>query len=294
MSNVGTFERALGSDPLVATNTIELLWVGIDHAEGLAFAADGTLWAGGEEGQIYMGALDEEPAVVGKTPGRTLGFAVDGSGRAYCADMTAPGVYRIDPSGSVSCLSAGSPARAMRVPNALAFTPDGLLLATDSGDWDTPNGCIYAIAGDGETREVSADAARFPNGIAVSPDGGTVAVIESTLPGVSLLSLEDGVLTDYRVLLEMPSTIPDGVAWDSDNRLLISCWSPDAVFLADLDGECVLLAHDPLRFSLNQPTNVAFLPGTNRVIAANIGERFVSAFEHDSPGGTVHRPVFDE
>jgi gluconolactonase len=206
--------------------------------------------------------------------------------------MTGPGVYRVTPSGEVALFSGGPPAQAMRVPNDLVFTPDGLLLVTDSGDWDESNGRIYAIDGRGQASVATTAAAKFPNGIAVSPDGATVAVIESTLPGISLMSLERGVLSDYRILAAMPGTVPDGVAWDVENRLLVSCWSPDAIFLVDLDGRFTLEAHDPLRFALNQPTNVAFVPGTNRVLAANIGERFLSAFEHEVVGGIVHRPPF--
>jgi len=32
--------------------------------------------------------------------------------------------------------------------------------------------------------------------------------------------------------------------------------------------------------ALNQPTNIAFVPGTNRLVAANIGDRYLSAFEY--------------
>jgi gluconolactonase len=293
---VGTerlLDRGVGLTPAIELTDVRLHWVGIDHAEGLAFAADGVLWAGGEQGQIYRGQPDDEsPALVGYTPGRTLGFAVDADGVAFCADMTAPGVFRIDPDGEITRFSAGAESRPMRVPNALSFTPDGLLLVTDSGDWDDPTGCIFAIDASGETWVADTTAAHYPNGIAVSPDGRSVAVVESSLPGVSLLSLEQGVLSGRRVLAELPGTVPDGVAWDAEGRLLVACWSPDAVFLVDSNGEVTLLAHDPIRFTFNQPTNVAFAPGTTRVVAANIGERFLSSFEHDCAGGIVHRPVF--
>lgn len=216
------FEQALSSRPVVDASALELHWTDIDHAEGLAFAADGVLWAGGEDGQIYRGLLsEEEPKQVGHTAGRTLGFAIDASGVAYVADETARAVYKIAPSGMVSVVSAGTSARPMRAPNGLAFSPEDVLLVTER-------------------------------------------------------------------------TVPDGVAWDVNGRILVSCWSPDAIFLVDLAGRVELLAVDPTRFALNQPTNLAFVPGTNQIVAANIGGRFLSSFEHECHGAETHKPRFGE
>jgi hypothetical protein len=38
--------------------------------------------------------------------------------------------------------------------------------------------------------------------------------------------------------------------------------------------------HDPLRVVLNQPTNIAFVGGTNRLVAANIGDRYLSVVDY--------------
>jgi len=278
-------------DPLVPTDRIETVWFGIDHAEGLAIDPGGAVWCGGEAGQVYRGRLDGEPQQVAELPGRTLGFALDAAGNAYCADMDGPGVYRITVEGRVDLVSAGTEELPARVPNHPAFLSTGQLLFTDSGDWGGDNGRIYAVAPDGTTTLANTTASAFPNGLAVSPDGRWLAVVESTLPGVSALAVgPDGALGERRVLVELPDTVPDGVAWDAEGRLLISCWAPDAVFLWEPGGELRLLAHDPFRFALNQPTNIAFVPGTSRLVAANIGERFLSVIEHDTPGAEVPRP----
>jgi len=39
--------------PLISLHEFEVFAEGIDHPEGLAFDAEGNLWAGGELGQIY-------------------------------------------------------------------------------------------------------------------------------------------------------------------------------------------------------------------------------------------------
>jgi sugar lactone lactonase YvrE len=134
----------------------------------------------------------------------------------------------------------------------------------------------------GRTRVADSSCTAYPNGLAVSPDGTAVAVVESTLPGVSVLSLgADGSLSARRVLVEMPGAVPDGLLYDDQGRLLISCWAPDAVFRLEAGGELTVVVHDPLRVVLNQPTNIALVPGTSRLVAANIGDRYLSIFDYD-------------
>jgi streptogramin lyase len=198
---------------IISAEAIEPVWFGlVDHPEDLAVDTAGNVWCGGEEGQIYRGRLDREPEVVARTPGRTYGFALGPDGSCYCADVTDPGVYRIDAAGSVERLSAGTAERPTVVPNDLVFLPNGELLFSDSGNWGADDGCIFAVRPDGTTRVADTSCAAYPNGLALSPDGRGLAVVESTLPGVSVLSLDaDGELAGRRVLVEMPGTVPDGL-----------------------------------------------------------------------------------
>ena len=269
-------------EPLIPAAAVEPVWFGqVDHVEDLAFDEHGLIWCGGEEGQVYRGRLDGEPEIVARTPGRTYGFALGPDGACYCADVADPGIYRIDSEGEVERVSAGPADRPALLPNDLAFLPSGELLFSDSGNWGGDDGCIYAVGPDGSTRVVDTTCAAYPNGLCVSPDGSAIAVVESTLPGVSVLSLgADGSLSGRRVLVELPGTVPDGLLYDDEGRLLISFWSPDAVLRVEADGKLTTVVHDPLRVVLNQPTNIAFLPGTNRLVAANIGDRYLSVFEY--------------
>jgi gluconolactonase len=269
-------------EPLIPAAAVEPVWFGlVDHVEDLAFDEHGMVWCGGEEGQVYRGRLEGEPEIVARTPGRTYGFALGPDGACYCADVADPGIYRIDSEGEVERVSAGTADRPALLPNDLAFLPSGELLFSDSGNWGGNDGCVYAIGPDGSTRLVDTTCAAYPNGLCVSPDGSAIALVESTLPGVSVLSLgADGSLSGRRVLVELPGTVPDGLLYDDEGRLLISFWSPDAVLRVEADGKLTTVVHDPLRVVLNQPTNIAFLPGTNRLVAANIGDRYLSVFEY--------------
>jgi gluconolactonase len=170
--------------------------------------------------------------------------------------------------------------------------PDGTLLWTDSGDWGAGNGCIYATRSDGSTTVASTRAGRFPNGIALTPDGDAVVVAESTLPGVTRLAIgPDGALGEPTIVATLPGTVPDGVVFDAAGRLLVSCWAPDAILRIETDGAVSVVAHDPLRFALNSPTNIAFVPGTTTLVAANIGERYLSVLDYGA-GADVVRPEF--
>jgi gluconolactonase len=280
--------------PLVPTEQIRLVWHGIDHAEGLAVADDATVWCGGEDGQVYRGRLDGEPEVVATLPGpaRTGGFALDADGSAYCAAAGENGLFRITPSGRVDLVSAGTPGRPAVLPNHPAFLPSGALLYTDSGTWGEDDGCIFAVTPDGRTTVADTSAHSFPNGLCVAPDGRTLVVVESALPGLTALTIENGSLRDRRVLREMEGTVPDGVVFDERGRLLVACWAPDAIFLLEGDGRLSTVAHDPLRFALHEPTNVAFVPGTPTLVSANYGERFLSVLEHDCRDAPLPRPRF--
>ena len=71
-------ERAMDPDrPLAA---MEQIATGIDHAEGICLAPDGTCYVSGEQGQIYR--VDEDGAAheVTTTGGWTLGLAADARG----------------------------------------------------------------------------------------------------------------------------------------------------------------------------------------------------------------------
>jgi gluconolactonase len=268
----------------VPTSAVATIWHGVDHAEDVAVQPDGVVWCGGEDGQVYRGALDGEPDVVATLPGQVLGVCADGAGGVYAAVMgPEAGIYGVSARGEVRLVSNGTADRPPQSPNYLVVLDSGVLLWTDSGEWGDDDGRIYAVEA-GSTTVADTSCCRFPNGLAVSPDGRTLAVVESRLPGVSELSIApDGSLADRRVLVELPGAVPDGLAYDERGRLLISCYAPDAILVLE-DGEVDVLAHDPQRMFFSSPTNLTFVPGTRTLVVANLGDRFLSVLEHDAAG----------
>ena len=80
-------------------------------------------------------------------------------------------------------------------------------------------GLIVLATPDGTVREVAGDLA-FPNGMAITPDGGTLIVAESygnRLTGYDISN--DGSLGNRRVWADTPGDHPDGICLDADGAV---------------------------------------------------------------------------
>jgi gluconolactonase len=247
----------------------------LDHPEGVAWGRDGRIYAGGEAGQIYAISLEGEVEEVANTGGSILGLAVDAAGSIYACDEGNCEVVRIDPeSGRVQTLSSGTRDDSMREPNYPAFDTAGNLYVTDSGGWQKDTGLIFRINPGGNTSVWSRFLPRYPNGCCLSPDGRSLYIVESCFPGVSSVPiLSDGSAGDPAAIIEMPGTVPDGIALDSAGDLYIACYRPDRIYRFTKKGVLEILADDPTGVVLNTPTNVAFVgPRLDLLAVANVGE----------------------
>ncbi len=261
--------------PLINLTQAQVLVDGLDHPEGVATGPDGALYAGGEAGQIYRIDFDAATATAfANTGGLNLGLAADAAGNLYVCNAGQRVVNRVTPAGEVSVYSAGSAARAMRTPNYPAFGPDGTLYVADSGDWKADNGCLWAIAPGGAATVLDATCTAFPNGCAVSPDGAYLYVAMSlNPPRVVRVPIAGGRTTGApATVIELPHTVPDGLAFCADGSLVIACYRPDTLFRLTVDGSLHVLLDDYEGTLLGAPTNVAFAgPGRSVLVWANLG-----------------------
>ena len=245
---------------------------GLDHPEGLAWdPRAGVIYAGGEAGQVYRVTLDGEVTEVATTGGSLLGLVIDGSGRIYCCDADRGEVVRVDPvSGAVEVYSR----LPMVCPNAACFDDAGNLYVTQSGDTKADNGSIVRVAPGGETIVWSSDLPRYPNGICLAADGRSLYVAESYLPGVSRVPIEpDGSAGTPVLVCELPRSVPDGVAFDAEGTMYVSCYRPDRIYRMRAGESPAVMADDWEGVVLNAPTNVAFVGGElDRLAVANVGE----------------------
>lgn len=233
---------------------------GLDHPEGVCWGLDGYLYAGGEAGQIYRVNPDSgEHNVIANTGGFILGLAFDGNGNLYVCDNGNDCVQKITPDGTVSVYSSGAPDRAIRVPNYPVFDANGNLYVSDSGGHHERNGCLFRIKPNGETEVISTEINQFPNGLAISPDGEWLYIVLSNTSSVVRVQLhDDGSISQPETFVELPKTIPDGLAFDVENNLYVSCYTPDHIYRVNPDGNAELLVDDWESTTIATPTNIAF------------------------------------
>ena len=246
---------------------------GLDHPEGVAFAPDGLVYAGGEAGQVYAVSLDGRRDERASTGGFIYGVTVDGDGNVYACDFGNANVARIAPDGSIATYSSGTADRPMRVPNFSAFDDGGNLYVTDSGEWGADDGLIFRVSRDGETTVWTDAHPAFPNGCCASADGGSLLVVESRGRRVVRIPIEDdGSAGRSDVLADLTGAQPDGVALASDGSIFVGCYRPDRIYRIAADGAVGVWADDPDGVVLNQPANVAFVgPELDRIVVSSLG-----------------------
>jgi gluconolactonase len=281
----------MSTGPRLALDELEQIASGIDHAEGICVTPDGTVYLSGEKGQIYRLEADDSAVEVATTGGWTLGLAADGDGRIYACDPARHAVLRWTPGGGEpEVWSDGAAEAPFRTPNWGAFAPDGSFYVTDSGAWKAGDGNVQVVRG-GRTSIWSDACVDFPNGLAVSPDGREVWVLEST-PGrlVAVTIRGDGSAGPRRVLVELPGTVPDGIAFATDGSVVIACYRPDVVYRWRQDLGLEVLAEDPEGTVIAAPTNAAFTgPDLATIIVPNIGRWHATRFRVP---GLVGVPLF--
>ncbi len=261
--------------------SLTVLPPGLDHPEGVAWGPDGKVYAGGEGGQIYrLDLADNSCEVIANTGGFVLGLAHDADGNIYACDQVRKQVVKITPTGEVSTYSDGNSEQKMRVPNYPVFDADGDLYISDSGDWGAQNGFIWRIRPGGKTEIWDQQATGFTNGMCLGTDGCSLYIVESSPPLISKIEFNpDGSPRARRVVVELPHTVPDGVAVDVEGNLYISCYNPNVIYRFGTDGKLVTLYDDWEQLMLVAPTNIAFA-GTDLktlVIANLCGWNLVTA-----------------
>ncbi len=266
---------------------------GLDHPEGVACSPDGSLYAGGEAGQIYRVSLEGTFEEIANIGGFALGLCFDGNGAIYACENSTHVVKRIGPDGSVSIYSEGAPNRRLTTPNYPVFDAAGNLYVSDSGDWNAHNGCIFRIRPGGATEVFTDNVVSFPNGMAMHPSGSHLyAVVSQECAVVRVEIQSDGNAGSIETVVELPHNTPDGLAFDEIDNLYVSCYSPDVIYRVDPAGQLRVLAADWERVVLAAPTNLAFCgPDRKRLVVGSLGRWHLSAADMEIPGARLNYPI---
>jgi gluconolactonase len=255
------------------TSECRTLVTGLNHPECVAIGSDGTLFTGGEAGEIYRITPDgAEVTVLANTRGESGGIALDADGNLYECNLSGH-LNRITPQGEVSVYSTGTDDLPTYFPNYPVFDPAGNLFFSDSGDWHKLNGRVYVVGRDGTTRVAIPDYLAFPNGLALDAAGGWLYIVQSSVRNVVRVEVAGGeVIGRPEIYVEFAQqTVPDGVALAENGNLYVACYEPNVIYVVERSRRVDVLVEGLAFERLNRPTNVTFSRETTEVFYPNYG-----------------------
>lgn len=263
---------------------ISMFASGLDHPECVAIHIDGSVWAGGEAGQIYrISANGDEVKEIVNTRGFILGIAFNpGCEWLAICDSGRKCVWKLDlKSTKLSLFSEGADHHHFNIPNYAVFDSSGNLYVSESGAFKEVKGKILKFSPNGEGHIWHEGPFNFANGMAMGKEETNIYVVCSWLPGVEKIGINpDGSAGKREVYCTLPQSVPDGIAFDELENLYISCYAPNAIYKVTTDRTMTLLLDDWEAHTLSNPTNIAFGgPNLDQLFTANLGRWHLNKIE---------------
>jgi gluconolactonase len=278
----------------MATMQVRELAAKVGFTEGPIWTGDRLLVTSISRGKLYEIPLDGgDPLEVAEPGGGPNGLALGPDGAVYIAQngghvitelaepVVPPGIQRWDGTTVEYVATEG-----LQAPNDLAFAPDGSLWFSDPYprlDRAAPTpGKVWRLEPAGGRLELMVDWALQPNGVAISPAGDALYLVETVLKRIDRLPLTADGCGPSEPFLTLERGEQDGIAFDVEGNLYMACHhDDDAINVCDRDGNVT----ERIELDGCFPTNVCFAGPdlTTLVITAPKGGR-VLAVEREIPG----------
>ena len=268
---------------------------GLDHPEGLAVARDGTLYAGGEAGQVYrISSEGKKVEILANTGGFCLGITLDKQENIYVCDCGRQSLVKVTQIGEVTVVADSADGRRFVNPNFSVFDSKGNLYFSDSGEWKHANGVVYRLGADGHLGLFAPGPFHFANGLALDAAELHLYVVESNLDRVVRIKIgADGTAGAPQVYAEGMARVPDGLAFDVEGNLYVTTYASNCIYRVSPDRSVKMLCQDVENLFLCQATNCAFGgPEFDQLYVGNLGRNHISVLDLDIKGQPLfcHRP----
>src|SRR5665213_1304365 len=168
--------------PEIPIDRFEIFATGLDHPECLAFDRTGTLWAGGEAGQIYSISPTGAVQTIAEAGGFSAGIAWTPDDTELFVCNPRYGILRVSRSGQWSVFANSLGAHQLISPNYGVFDRQGNYYVTDSGNWNKRNGRLMRYSSDGHGEMISGPLG-YANGLALSAGEQHLFMVEVLLAG---------------------------------------------------------------------------------------------------------------
>ena len=257
--------------------------------EGPSFDRAGNLYVTDiPHGRIFKITTGGDWHEVANTGGWPNGIAIHQNGTLWVADYR-KGLLRINPnSGAIETVLGHRNSESFKGINDLVFDRDGHCYFTDQGQtgMHNPSGCVYRLQTNGKLDQLLANAPS-PNGIALDNSGRFlfVAVTRGNAVWRGPL-LPDGSISKVGVFRSFFGTSgPDGMAVDSENRLVVAHASLGGAFVMNARGEVTHYVRSPVGQTV---TNAAFIPGTSQLVLTDSEKGHVLIADLPSEGAPLY------
>jgi gluconolactonase len=243
---------------------------------------DGSVWCGGERGQIYRIEADGSSIEQVSSAGFSHEMAFDADDNLYVCDLKHAAVMRLDArSGALKTFAGGADGRRISICNYPAFDAEGRLYVSDSHAFKEPGPGIFRFDPDGSGELWCDEPINFANGLALYDN--YLYVAETFGHAIFRIPVEeDGSAGVREEVARLPGVLPDGLAFDTDGYLYVACYEPNQVLRLAPDGTVARLIADEEAHILCHPTNLAFRG--HMLFTTNLGRWHITAIDTEVEG----------